>query len=68
MCFVGLEGDHGLYCGGIVTRAVAEDESVKHGWRFWLALCALSAALLLAGCGQKGPLFIPDKAAQAQNE
>jgi predicted small lipoprotein YifL len=25
-----------------------------------LALAALLAALLLAGCGQKGPLYLPD--------
>lgn len=33
--------------------------------RLALAALALTAGLLLAGCGQKGPLFLPDDEATA---
>lgn len=31
-------------------------------------IAALTAAALLAGCGQKGPLYLPDDSAQAQKK
>ena len=34
--------------------------------RFALAVLTLAASLLLAGCGQKGPLFLPDDEAAAE--
>jgi predicted small lipoprotein YifL len=31
--------------------------------RQWHIACAACALILLAGCGQKGPLYLPDKKA-----
>lgn len=33
-----------------------------------LAILALAFALLLGGCGQKGPLYLPDEQEQQQEE
>lgn len=37
-------------------------------WMIRLALSVLMGATLLAGCGQKGPLYIPDDAARDQGK
>ncbi len=34
----------------------------------WLLITALSTAALLAGCGQKGPLYLPDDSTQQQKK
>ncbi|MEK7321978.1 MAG: lipoprotein [Pseudomonadota bacterium] len=34
----------------------------------WLALSVVMGASALAGCGQKGPLYIPDDAARSQGK
>ena len=34
----------------------------------WLLIAALASVALLAGCGQKGPLYLPDDSAQAQKK
>lgn len=33
-----------------------------------LLIAALAGVALLAGCGQKGPLYLPDDSAQAQKK
>lgn len=33
-----------------------------------LLIAVLTGAALLAGCGQKGPLYLPDDSAQAQKK
>ena len=33
-----------------------------------LLIATLAAAALLAGCGQKGPLYLPDDSTQAQKK
>jgi predicted small lipoprotein YifL len=33
-----------------------------------LLIAVLAAAALLTGCGQKGPLYLPDDSAQAQKK
>jgi predicted small lipoprotein YifL len=37
---------------------------VSAGWRAGRLLPAVAIALILAGCGQKGPLYLPDKGGQ----
>ncbi|WP_338067670.1 lipoprotein [Neptunomonas marina] len=32
----------------------------------WLILCA--GMLLVSGCGQKGPLYLPDESTQSETE
>jgi len=32
--------------------------------RFMIALVLIAGALLVAGCGQKGPLYLPDEPQQ----
>ena len=34
----------------------------------WLLIALLATAALLAGCGQKGPLYLPDDSTQAQKK
>ncbi len=34
----------------------------------WLLIAALASVALLAGCGQKGPLYLPDDSSQAQKK
>ncbi len=33
---------------------------------FWLIVATLGCGQMLAACGQKGPLILPDKATQQQ--
>jgi len=34
----------------------------------WLLLAVFAGSALLTGCGQKGPLYLPDDAAQVQKK
>lgn len=33
-----------------------------------IGVCALAATVLLSGCGQKGPLYLPGEAPASQNQ
>jgi len=37
------------------------------GW-LWLVLVMVTAGSLLAGCGQRGPLYLPDDAGKKEQE
>ncbi len=43
---------------------------LKHRATFtlWLLLAVFTGGALLAGCGQKGPLYLPDDATQMQKK
>lgn len=36
--------------------------TLRHSRRRWFGRLLAAGALLLAGCGQKGPLYLPDDA------
>jgi len=57
----------GLYCRQQTTRVTTCTLPLQNP-PICLLIAALAGAALLTGCGQKGPLYLPDDSTQAQKK